>query len=148
MLVDHFWPLPPFNHEFDIFHQNDRFIAGFRLLSQLLISLLDGIPVQCRGSGREVFDIFKSFLANWHESLDKLDVLALKARELGKSHTLQRLFKEFVSSTVSAFENDIREKFQRLEANLVTDVRTPSESETSTDELISQCLSQMDPLVE
>lgn len=148
LLVDHFWPLPSFNAEEDIFHQGDGFIAGFKILSQRLISLLDGIPVQCRVSGSQVSDMFEWFLENWHEGLDKLDVLAGKARELAESHTLQRVFEEFVHSTVSEFENNVREKFQHLEANLVTDVRTPNVSDMSTDDMISQCLTKMDPLVE
>lgn len=39
------------------------------------------------------------------------------------------VFEELRSGTVSEFENDVREEYQVLEASLVTDVRTPNESE-------------------
>ena len=53
--VDHFWPLPFFDMEVDIFHQNSRFNRGFAVVAWRLLIILDEMRQAHQCSGERTF---------------------------------------------------------------------------------------------
>ena len=136
-----FWPLPVFEGNLLLFDQPESFVAGFRLVAQRLLGVLESIRSSHNISGIGAFRSFETFQKNL--KLEKLEELAEKARELGELTTAERILKSVTDKVIEDFKEDVTNKFKQLEAKMNEIPRTPSEREVNCEKLLSDALKEI-----
>ena len=140
--IDHFWPLPTFHKDKDVFHQEENFKRGFALIAQKLLSILDRAKCSHKVNGEGALAAFEQYVKEGIRN-ENIEELAKTARELAEYTTAERIVAPIIDGYVSGAKAEIREEYMGLVRDFARNPRR-STPERSATEIIDACLRKMD----
>ena len=140
--INHFWPLPTFVSDKDIFGQEKKFNDGFKLVSQKLLELLDRAKRSHCVSGDGLFATFKELLTSVDN--EKIAEQAKLARANGELTSAERILNPQIDAIIDSAKCDIEMKFRELNTILDQDAHRASSSQLSIDDIVAKSIEAMD----
>ena len=140
--INHFWPLPTFARDSDIFGQEQKFNNGFQLVSQKMLELLDRAKRSHCISGDGLFTTFQELLT----IVDKQQIAeqAKIARENGEVTSAERILNPQIAAIIDSATCDIEMKFRELNTILDQDAHRARGSQLSIDDIVAKSMEAMD----